>query len=157
MSICFRHFQPADSDACLNLFRETVHRVNVRDYSPEQVAAWAPATIDAAAWKARFNDRFAYVALEGSRIIGFTDMTREGHLDRLFVSADHQRQGIARRLLELLVRDATEHHLGEITTNASITARPFFQSMGFQTVGVQTVECRGVKMKNFPMRRSFDP
>ncbi|WP_372897131.1 GNAT family N-acetyltransferase [Stieleria sp.] len=150
-----RPFRAEDAEACLALFRDCVHRVNSRDYTQAQIDAWAPRTIDLEAWRCRFDDRLAYVAVEGDRIVGFTDMTRAGHLDRLFVSADHQGRGIARRLVERLLSDAADHSIDEITTEASITARPFFERMGFSVVREQTVECHGVQLTNYRMRRSM--
>lgn len=81
-------------------------------------------------------------------------MTREGHLDRLFVSADHQGRGIARGLVRRLLKDAIDHSIEEITTDASITAKPFFERMGFSVVREQSVECRGVWLTNYRMRRA---
>ncbi len=150
-----RPFRPEDAETCLALFRDCVHRVNSRDYTPDQIMAWASPTIDLETWRARFNDRFAYVATKDDRIVGFSDMTRNGHLDRLFVSADHQGRGIARRLVERLLRDATDHSIEEITTDASITAKPFFLSRGFVVVKEQTIECRGVRMNNYVMNKSL--
>ncbi|QDV44513.1 putative N-acetyltransferase YafP [Stieleria neptunia] len=148
-----RPFRPEDAGACLSLFRDCVHRINARDYTQQQLDAWAPATIDQEAWRARFDDRFAYVVVEGDRVVGFTDMTRGGHLDRLFVSADHQGRGIARRLVETLLDDAAANGIDEITTDASLTAKPFFERMGFNVMREQSVECRGVHLTNYPMRR----
>nr|WP_233148460.1 GNAT family N-acetyltransferase [Rhodopirellula sp. MGV] len=135
------------------LFRKCVHRVNIRDYTKEQVDAWAPAEIDQDAWRERFNSRFAYVAIENNSVVGFTDMTKAGHLDRLFVSADHQGQGIARRLVEQLIHDAETEGIESISTDASITAKSFFEKMGFAVVTEQSVNCRGVRLTNFQMRR----
>ncbi|MCD0462339.1 GNAT family N-acetyltransferase [Roseiconus lacunae] len=136
------------------LFRDCVRRVNSRDYTPDQIAAWASRTIDLEAWRIRFDDRFAYVATGDGFIVGFTDMTREGHLDRLFVSADHQGRGIAGGLVRRLMKDAINHSIAEITTDASITAKPFFERMGFSVVREQSVECRGVWMTNYRMQRA---
>ncbi|QEF99160.1 putative N-acetyltransferase YafP [Stieleria maiorica] len=155
MTISLRELARTDTDACLQLFHETVHRINVRDYSSEQIDAWAPSLINGDQWADRFDDRFAYVAVEGSQIVGFTDMTRQGHLDRLFVSADHQRLGIARRLVERLFQDATDNEIYRMTTESSITAKPFFLSVGFEVAREQTVQCRGVQMTNYLMQRAF--
>lgn len=148
-----RPFHSEDAEACLSLFRDCVHRVNARDYARDQIEAWASLTIDLDAWRARFDDRFAYVMTEGDGIVGFTDMTRSGHLDRLFVSADHQGCGIARCLLERLLSDAADTRIDEMTTDASITAKPFFERMGFSVVREQLVDCRGQQLTNYRMRR----
>jgi putative acetyltransferase len=153
-SLKLRPFCLDDAEACLTLFRDCVHRVNSRDYSPDQIEAWASPSIDLEAWRSRFDDRFAYVAMEDDCIVGFTDMTREGHLDRLFVSADHQGRGIARGLVRRLLKDAIDHSIEEITTDASITAKPSFERMGFSVVREQSVECRGVWLTNYRMRRA---
>ena len=38
-----RRFHVSDAEEIVELFRGTVHNVNSRDYSDEQLAAWAPA------------------------------------------------------------------------------------------------------------------
>lgn len=152
-SLKLRPFRREDAATCLALFRDCVHRINSRDYTPDQIEAWASPTIDLETWRARFDDRFAYVATEDGCIVGFTDMTRGGYVDRLFVSADHQGRGIARRLVERILNDAIDHSIQEITTDASITAKPFFQRMGFSVVREQSVESRGVLLMNYRMRQ----
>ena len=153
MPVQLRPFRSEDAKPCLGLFHETIHRINIRDYTKDQIDAWAPADYDQESWASRFNDRFAHVACDGTTIVGFGDMTRDGHLDRLFVSTDYQRQGIARLLVERLLENATSAGLSEITTEASITAQPLFDRMGFEVVREQSVNCRGVDMTNFRMRR----
>ena len=91
--IALRSYSPTDSEACLRLFRETVRKVNVNDYNPNQIDAWASDEIDLQEWGNRFLNRFAYVAVLDDDLVGFADMTEGGYLDRLFVSADHQRKG----------------------------------------------------------------
>ena len=154
-SLQLRPFRIEDAEACLDLFHDCVPRVNSRDYTPVQIEAWASPSIDLETWRSQFNERFAYVVTENDRVVGFTDMTRDGHLDRLFVSADHQRCGIARRLVERLLSDAASRSIAEITTEASITAKPFFERMGFSVDREQSVECRGVWLTNFRMRRTL--
>ncbi|TWU19909.1 GNAT family N-acetyltransferase [Allorhodopirellula heiligendammensis] len=146
-----RDFVSADGEPCRQLFHETVRRVNSCDYSPSQVDAWAAASRDRESWLHRFANNFAYVAEHHGVIVGFADMTRSGYLDRLFVSADHQRQGIATMLMDAIESAAQQHGITLIQTHASITAKPFFRSRGFQVVTAQTVACQGVEMTNFVM------
>lgn len=148
-----RPYTATDAQSCWRLFLDTVRRINSRDYTPEQIAAWAKADIDPEPWFRRFDGKIAYVVEgdEDAKILGFADLTCDGYLDRLFVSADHQRQGIATMLMDAIEQAASESKLPRIHTQASITAKPFFLSRGFVVVAEQTVECRGVQMKNFVM------
>lgn len=146
-----RPYASEDCQACLSLFYETVRRVNARDYAPQQIAAWASPDIDPADWEARFLGRHAYVALIGAAIVGFADMTPTGHLDRLFVSATHQRQGIATALVTELLSVASHSGIDAVTADVSITAVPFFTKMGFTNPVEQSVACRGVWFTNYRM------
>lgn len=148
-----RPFRPDDAPALLELFRETVRRVNVRDYTPEQVRAWAPDEIDGDAWAARFEGRYVAVVELDGRIAGFADLEPDGHLDRLFVSADFQRRSVGRTLLEAVQAEARRLGLERVFAEVSITARPLFESQGFVVLEPQTVVARGVEFRNYRMER----
>ena len=59
-----RSYQKGDCPALVRLFQQTVHRVNAADYSPEQLAAWAPEDVDLAAWEASFLAHDTLIAEE---------------------------------------------------------------------------------------------
>ena len=88
-----RVYKPADCKALTELFYETVHSVNTKDYTKEQVDAWAPEDRDLTAWDQSFQGHFALVAVEGVTLLGFGDITPSGYLDRPYVHQDHLRQG----------------------------------------------------------------
>jgi putative acetyltransferase len=148
-----RPFGPEDAPALLTLFRDTIRRVNSRDYDPEQVRAWASDEIDPEAWASRFAGRFVVVAEVGSQIAGFAELERDGHIDRFYVSADHQRQGVGRAMLDALVGEAQRRGIGRLFTEASLTAQPFFERQGFAADAAQTVVHRGVAFRNVRMSR----
>ena len=148
-----RPFRPDDAPGLLMLFRDTIRRVNCRDYAPAQIAAWASDDIDPDAWAARFAGRFVVVAEDAGRLAGFADLEANGHIDRFFVSADHQGQGIGRALLAEVLAEARRLGIARLFVEASITARPFFESQGFATLAPQVVLCRGVEFINYRMER----
>ncbi len=151
-----RRFTPADAAAVVSLFRNTVRRVNLGDYTPEQVRAWAPDEISVGEWAASMQGRFAVVAESGGILVGFADLAPDGHLDRLYVHADRQREGIGRALLAAVVAEAERRGGAELHVEASITALPFFRAHGFVVVTRQTVVTRGVAFVNYRMVRAFD-
>ena len=77
---------------------DTVHTVNAGDYTPEQLAAWAPDGRDLKAWDRSFRDHIALVAEEQGIIVGFADLdpTAE-YLDRLYVHRSFQGRGVGTR------------------------------------------------------------
>ena len=112
------------------LFYNTVHTINAKDYSEEQLDVWATGTVDLEKWNQSFLEHYTLVALDDKQIIGFGDIDQTGYLDRLYVHKDYQRKGVATERLER----ATPH---KITTYASITAKPFFEKRGYRMIKEQ--------------------
>lgn len=144
-----REYRSADCRELAELFRRTVHTVNARDYTQEQLDAWAPGQVDLEKWDQSLRDHYSVVAVEGDRIVGFGDIDASGYLDRLYVHSDCQGRGIASAICERLEGAAS----GSVVTHASITARPFFERRGYRVVREQRVERRGVFLTNFVMRK----
>lgn len=151
--VAIRPYQQADAPALLTLFRDTVRRINSRDYDPRQISLWTSDEISLEGWTARFEQRFAIVAELEGRIAGFTELASNGHIDRFFVSADHQRLGVGKALASALFAEADRRGIARLYLDASITARLFFESMGFAVVTPQTVVVRGIEFVNFRMER----
>ncbi len=144
-----RKYRPEDCAELAALFYDTVHSVNLRDYTQEQVDAWATGEIDLAAWNASLSAHHTLVAEENGHILGFADMDETGYLDRLFIHKEAQGRGIAMALCDALEQAAG----GTFRTHASITARPFFEKRGYRMVQEREVERRGVRLKNFMMEK----
>lgn len=82
-------------------------------------------------------------------------MTAEGHLDRLYVHKDYQGQGVASALVNKFELKAKEQGLYEMDTEASITAKPFFERLGYQVIAKQSVERKGVLLVNYRMSKKI--
>ena len=90
-----RKYQSSDCKALTDLFYHTVHTVNVKDYTKEQLAVWATGNVDLAQWDKSFLEHYSLVAVQNHKITGFGDIDKTGYLDRLYVHKDYQNQGIA--------------------------------------------------------------
>lgn len=148
-----RDYTPDDAAATLAVFLRAIRVTAARDYTPEQVAAWAPPDLDPAAWAARRAASRTVVAVRDGAVVGFTDVDAAGYVDMMFVDPGATRQGVASALLDWAVRTATALGATELTTHASITARPFFAARGFEVVAEQHPVLRGVRLTNYRMRR----
>ena len=145
-----REYIPSDCAQLAELFYQTVHSVNAKDYTKEQLDAWATGEVDLRAWDEPFRAHKTIIAVENGKIVGFGDMDETGYLDRLYVHKDYQGQGIASAICDELERFAAGK---TFTTHASITARPFFLHRGYRVVRKQEVIRRGVVLTNFVMKK----
>lgn len=144
-----RCYQSSDCREMAELFYHTVHTVNARDYTQEQLDAWATGQVDLDKWDQSFQKHYSVVAVEHNVIVGFGDIDQTGYLDRLYVHADDQRKGIATAICNRLEAAVA----GKLTTHASITARPFFEKRGYHVVKKQEVERQGILLTNFVMEK----
>ena len=151
MPVDVRRYKPGDLNGLIALFRDTVRRINGKDYSIQQVLAWAPDDIDAQQWTRRLENKAVRVAeLEGIPV-GFVEVARDGQIDMLYVHADHQGEGIASALLRSAETWARTRGLGRLFTEATITARPFFEHRGFRVIAPQRVIRRALEFINYRM------
>ncbi len=148
-----RQFEPQDAEQIARLFHETVRQVNIRDYSSEQVQAWAPDHLYFRNWAAVCANRFTYVADERGMIVGFGELETNGHIDCFYCHKDYQRCGVGRQIYQAIEAKALELTLDCLFVEASITAKPFFQRMGFSVVKAQQVNCRGQVLINYQMEK----
>ena len=142
-----REYQSADCKELAELFYNTVHTVNAKDYTKEQLDVWATGQVDLKAWNQSFQEHFSIVAVDDDIIVGFGDIDKTGYLDRLFVHFGYQRKEIGTAICNWL-ESAVQ---GNIVTHASITARPFFEKRGYKVVKEQQVERQGLFLTNFVM------
>ena len=71
----------------------------------------------------------------------------------LYVHPDFRRQGVARALLERVELSARALDVRRLYTEASITARPVFETQGFRVTVPQLVTVRGESMTNYRMEK----
>ena len=146
----FRKYAKTDCAELAELFYDTVHTVNAKDYTREQLDAWATGEINLEEWDESFQAHLTVVAEMDGKIVGFGDMDKTGYLDRLYVHKDYQRRGVATAICDALEQNTKA---AEFITHASITARPFFEKRGYTVVREQQVERRGELLTNFVMRK----
>lgn len=145
-----REYQTTDCKELRNLFYDTVHTVNARDYTKEQLNVWAPEEADLEEWNLSFLKHYSIVAVFNEIIIGFGDIDDTGYLDRLYVHRDYQRKGVATAVCNELEQSVK----GKIVTHASITSRHFFEKRGYKVIKEQQVERQGIILINFVMEKN---
>ena len=105
-------------------------------------------------WKELLLKNSYIAALDNwGNIIGFSSMNADGYLHSLFVHKDWQRKGVATLLLSEVEKMADEYGVRKISTEVSITARPFFEKRGYRVVKEQKAKANRLYLTNFVMEK----
>lgn len=148
-----RLFEKQDAEQIARLFHETVREVNIGDYSICQVIAWAPDDIHFRNWVEVCSSRFTYVADDRGVMAGFGELEPNGHIDCFYCHKNYQRCGVGSQIYRAIEAKAVELPVNRLFTEASITAKPFFERMGFSIVKKQEVTRRGETFINYVMEK----
>ena len=140
--------EESDLDAILKLFVKSIQETCKNDYSTEQISAWIGSIEDRGKWLDRIREQYFVLVEVDDRLAGFASLKNRSHIDLLYVDPQFQRKGIAKYLLNELLRSTAE---AKITTHSSITARPFFEKNGFDVVKENRFKLRSIKVSNYKM------
>ncbi|MES2940613.1 MAG: GNAT family N-acetyltransferase [Pseudomonadota bacterium] len=148
-----RRFAAGDEAALHRVFLSAIHETASRDYTLQQVCAWAPVDLDAQLWAARMQGIQPFVAEQAGFILGYADVQANGYIDHFFVAGSASRRGVGRLLMERIHEEARTLRLAELTSDVSLTAEPFFAHFGFAVVERRMPVMRGVPMPNALMHK----
>lgn len=137
------------------LFVDTIKSVCKADYNNEQINIWVSSIRDTNRWNEIISNQLVIVAELENRIVGFATLKAGNYIDLFYVHKAYQRLGIARKLYNSVQNKATELNQREITSDVSITAKPFFEILGFEVIKKQTVVRKQVNFTNFKMRKKL--
>ena len=90
------------------------------------------------------GDQITVLAVDDDTVIGCASMSYirlmptfshpsgiRAHRMNVYTRKDYRRQGIARRMVELLIRETWEKGATEISLDATESGRPLYESLGF--------------------------
>lgn len=148
-----RRYKIGDTAEIIQLFYDTIHEVNIRDYTKEQIDAWTSVNMDVEVWMNSLKSKFTYIAEKDHKILGFGELEANGHIDRFYCHKDFQGQGVGTKILDQIELTARNLEIKKLFVEASITAKPFFARKNFMVVKQQEVERSGQKLINFVMEK----
>jgi putative acetyltransferase len=148
-----RRYKYGEEAALFEVFHSAIHMVASRDYTAEQLNAWAPGDLDPMGWATKIRSINPFVAELDSELVGYADIQPTGYIDHFYVSGRHPRRGIGSLLMKRLMDEATLLGARTVTSDVSRTAQPFFEKFGFVVMEKRYPKCFGVVIPNALMRR----
>ena len=90
------------------------------------------------------GDQTTVLALDEDKVIGCASMSyilimptyshptgKRAHLMNVYTNCNYRRQGIARKMVSMLIDDARDNGATEISLDATQSGRPLYESLGF--------------------------
>jgi putative acetyltransferase len=149
-----RPYLPADAPLLAAIFQASIESLAAEDYSDAQLAAWAAAANDIAAFGRRLSDALTIVATLAGEPVGFASLKGET-IDMLYVDPEFAGQGVGSHLAEAMEKLAANRGVATLTVDASDTALPFFQSRGYAARTRNTVPRGGEWLANTTMQKAL--
>ena len=152
-----REFQLGDERALHVVYHSAIHEVASKDYTTEQIEAWAPESLGLEAiWTNKMREIRPFVVEDAlGRIVAYADVQSNGYIDHFFVSGPHARQGIGTLLMNRIHEVAHEKSIPVLTSHVSRTAQPFFRKFDFSVIEQRAPVVRGVVVPNALMRKEL--
>lgn len=153
MTMTIRNYCHSDAQSLRQLYFDTVHVVNSQHYTPEQIRAWAPLEFDLLAWQTCMEELQPFIAEIDGVIVGYSDLQSDGLIDHFFCHHAYQGGGVGKALMAHIFKSAQARKINRLYSHVSITARGFYEHMGFYVVQAQKVQLRGQILDNYLMQK----
>lgn len=154
-----RRYRIEDTEGLQYIYYNTIHNVNKRDYTPEELEAWAPSGPYTGEKKQKDILRFTkinpFVVAENDVPLGFAELEEKGHINCFFVHHEHGGRGIGSMLLNACEQEAKRMGYTRMFAEVSITAKPFFIKKGFRVVKPILCDIQGLNMKYYDMEKEL--
>lgn len=152
-----RPFLPADIMALRELFAQSIEELTQDDYDEEQRLAWVSAAEDAAAFGERLAQMLTLVVQADGEYLGFAALQDNKTIDMLYVHPYYAGEGVGSALVAALEKIAAARGCEELSVDASDTAEPFFEKLGFVPVRRNSIPREDQWLSNTTMSKRLKP
>ena len=136
MQITIRQATDADAVALSGLIRSTIRVSNSKDYDQQSIdllcSIFEPKQV-----AERIANEHILLCFAGGDLIGTAGLRRD-YLRSMFIEPTYQRQGLGKALVENIEEIARQNAISEIMVHSSVTARQFYDTLGYKFVEFQS-------------------
>ena len=126
-----RKAKVTEAQAIIDLHADTIRKINSRDYSQAQVEMWIGTRSIEITQSMIENGEYCVCVDHTGNLLGQGHL-KENEIFGLYVSADHQSQGIGSDILEYMEKEAREAGIKELHSQSTITALGFYKKHGYE-------------------------
>lgn len=150
-----RLYRETDCMELIQLFYDTIQTINKKDYSNEQIDAWASNALNYSMFSKKFSENPTVIIEYSGEIIGFGVVTKQGLFDCLFVHKDWQRRGVGATIANNIETYTKSNNIDTITVYSSKTARPFFEKRGYKLIKEENFVIKNQSLTSYLMQKNL--
>lgn len=159
MHIAIRDIGPDEAEVFLRVHHAAVRGIAAKDYPPEVIENWAPPIDDAALVRFLTNpdgEHRVIAEIDGTAVGIGAIVVAKCELRACYVVPEAARQGVGSAIVRRLEELARQHNLAFLELVSSITAAPFYESLGYLNLGRNHhVLSSGMSMACVKMRKEL--
>lgn len=155
-----RYAQHTDALDIIHVHRGSIRDICSKDYTPEQIEAWAGRKFKPELWCQTIDRDYVWVVELNSEVVGFGHLAimseTTAEVMGLYFLDVLRGKGAGKNLLNIMNEVAISQMVKKIELHATITAKSFYESQGFaQMPGKCSVEMQGVDIPCYPMEKNL--
>ncbi len=151
-----RPFLPQDIATVAQIFPDAIEELTQDDYDAAQRAAWVASADDGASFAKRLAAQTTLLALRDGEPVGFISLKGNDHIDMLYVRPEVAGEGIGAFLATAIETLARGRKAKTLSVDASDTALPFFEKLGFKPQLRQSIALEGEWLANTKMAKTLE-
>jgi putative acetyltransferase len=151
-----RPFLTQDTATVAQIFRDAIEELTEDDYDEAQRAAWSASADDEEDFAARLAAQTTLLALRDGEPVGFISLKGNDHIDMLYVRPEVAGEGIGAFLANAAETLARGRGAKILSVDASDTALPFFEKLGFKPQLRQSISLEGEWLANTKMAKALE-
>ncbi|MDR3407286.1 MAG: GNAT family N-acetyltransferase [Methylovirgula sp.] len=151
-----RPFLPQDAAVVAQIFRDAIEDLTGDDYDEAQRSAWMAGAADEASFAKRLAAQTTLLALRDGEPVGFVSLKGNDLLDMLYVRPEAAGEGVGTLLANAAETLARGRGAKILNVDASDTALPFFEKLGFKPQFRQSIALEGEWLANTKMAKALD-
>ena len=151
-----RRALPQDAEHIIQVHERSIREVCAKDYTPEQIEAWAGRKAKAQLWMNTIERDLVWVVELNNKIVGFGHLAfmeeTRAEVMGLYFTPELKGLGAGKKLITIMKDESMLIGVKTLTLYSTLTAKTFYEQCGFlQTESDTTVEMRGVAIPCHPM------
>ncbi len=157
MNITIEWATVEDMQATQEAHIKSIQKICCKDYSAEQIRVWSDVQYTSEHFNKSITQDFYKVVRHKKSIHGFIHAGvhsdgKTGEIYGFYLTTALKGQGVGRRMIELALDHLKSKTLERIILSATLTAKPFYEHMGFKATGPMETECvRGASIECYKM------